>query len=119
MALAVEVMVKKKFFGSDVAVGAAFEYLEDKGKVNVRVVDLLHSTAVAVYKRESFKETNPNEYEHLDRLFRARNKVAHRGKTVFRDDKGKFHVVDDAILLLWWDVVTTLRSWLRGKRLKP
>ena len=118
MALAVEVMVKGKIFGGDVAVGAAFEHLEDKGKVNVRVVDLLRSTAKAVYG-ESFKETNPDEYEHLDHLFRARNKVAHRGRAVFRDDRSVLHEVDDAMLRRWWDAVTTLRSWLRVKRYKP
>lgn len=115
MALTVEVMVKRKFFGGDVAVGVAFEHLEDKGKVNVRVIDLLHSTAMAVYG-ESFQETNPDEHKHLDHLFRARNKVAHRGKAVFRDDKGVLHEVDDAMLHLWWGAVTKLRSWLRVKR---
>ena len=118
MALTVEVIVKRKIFGVDVAVGSAFEHLEDKGKVNVPVVDLLHSTAKAVYG-ESFKETNPAEHKHLDHLFRARNKVAHRGKAVFRDDKGVLHEVDDAMLPLWWDTVTTLQSWLRVKRYKP
>lgn len=115
MALTVEVMVKRKFFGGDVAAGVAFEHLEDQGKVNVRVIDLLHSTAMAVYG-ESFRETNPDEYERLDHLFRARNKVAHRGKAIFRDDKGVLHKVDDAMLRLWWDAVTKLRSWLRVKR---
>ena len=118
MALAVEVMVKTKFFGGDVAVGAAFEHLEDKGKVNVRVIDLLHSTAKEVYG-ESFKETKPADHRELDYLFRARNKVAHRGKAVFRDVNGDHKVVDDAMLRLWWDVVTTLRSWLRAKRHTP
>ena len=116
--MTVEVMVKRKFFGGDVAVGVAFEHLEDQGKMNIRVVDLLHSTAKAVYG-ESFRETNPDEYELLDHLFRACNKVTHRGKAVFRDDKGAFHVVDDAMLRRWWDAVTKLRSWLRGKRYKP
>ena len=118
MALTVEVMVKRKFFGGDVAVGAAFEHLEDRGNVNVRVVDLLHLTAKAVYG-DSFKDTNPDEYKHLDHLFRARNKVAHRGKAVFRDDSGVLHEVDDAMLRLWWDAVTKLRSWLRVKRYEP
>lgn len=118
MALAVEVMVKKKFFGRDAAVGAAFEDLEDKGKVNVRVIDLLNSTAKAVYG-ESFSDTNPDEYRELDYLFRARNKVAHRGEAVFRDIHANPQVVDDAMLHLWWDVVTTLRSWLRVKRHTP
>ena len=117
MALAVEVMVKRKFFGGDVAAGAAFEHLEDKGKVEVRVINLLHSTAKSVYG-ESFKDTNPTEHKHLDHLFRARNKVAHRGKAIFRDDKGVLHEVDDEMLDLWWDVVTTLRSWLRVKPYK-
>ena len=118
MALAVEVMVKRKFFGGDDAAGATFDHLEDKGKVNVRVIDLLHLTAKEVYG-ESFKETSHDEYEHLDHLFRARNKVAHRGTAVFRDDKSNLHVVDNAMLRRWWDAVTTLRSWLRDKRYKP
>ena len=118
MSLAVEVMVKRKFFGGDVAVGAAFEHLEDKGIVNVRVVDLLHSTAQAVYG-ESFKDTSRPQYDCLDHLFRARNKVAHRGKAVFRDDKNILQNVDDTMLHRWWDAVTELRYWLRVKQYKP
>ena len=118
MALAVEVMVKRKFFGGDISVGAAFEHLEDKGKVNVRVIDLLHSTALEVYG-ESFKETNPDDYRQLDYLFRARNKVAHLGTAVFRDANSALQSVDDAMLRLWWDVVTTLRFWLRARRHTP
>ena len=118
MALAVEVVVKEKIFGGDVAVGVAFEHLEDRGKVNTRVIDLLDSTTKAVYG-ESFRETNPDEYKQLDYLFRARNKVAHRGKAVFRDESGVLQDVDDSMLRLWWGAVTTLRSWLRVKRYKP
>ena len=118
MAVAVEVMVKRKFFGGSGAAGVAFEHFEDKGKLNVRVIDLLHKTAEVVYG-ESFKKTNPDEYEHLDHLFRARNKVAHRGEAKFRDDNGDLDVVDNAMLHLWWDAVTTLRSWLRSKHYNP
>lgn len=118
MALAVEVMVKAKFFGGNVAAGAAFEHLEDRGKVNVRVIDLLHSTAKAVYG-QSFRDTNPDEHKQLDHLFRARNKVAHRGKAIFRDDSGVCHQVDDAVLRHWWDVVASLRTWLRNSRYQP
>lgn len=116
MALAVEVMTKRKFLGGDSnsAVGVAFEHLENEGNLRVKVIDLLHSTAKAVYG-ESFREINPDEYEDLDHLFRTRNKVAHRGKAIFRDDKGDLHEVDDAMLHRWWDAVTTLRSWLRSK----
>lgn len=118
MALAVEVMVKTRFFGGDVVGGVAFEHLEDRGKVNVRVIDLVHSTAKAVFG-ESFRETNPDQHKELDHLFRARNKVAHRGKAVFRDDGGDIHQVNDAMLRHWWEAVTTLRSWLRSKRYHP
>ena len=118
MALAVEVKVKRKFFGGDAAASVAFEHLEDKGKLNVRVVDLLHSTAKEVYG-ESFRNTNLGGHEHLDYLFRARNKVAHRGKAIFRDDNGNLHVVDNAMLHRSWDEVTTLRSWLRSKHYNP
>ena len=115
MALAVEVAVKEKIFGGEAAAGVAFEHLEDRGKVNARVIDLLDSTAKAVYG-ESFRETNREEYRQLDYLFRARNKVAHRGKAVFRDECGVLQEVDDAMLRLWWGAVTALRSWLRAKR---
>lgn len=118
MALVVEVMVKTKIFGSEVAAGIAFQHLEDEGKVRVRVIDLVDSTAKAVYG-ESFKKTHPNEHKELDHLFRARNKVAHRGKAVFRDDGAVLHEVDEAKLRQWWTVVTTLRSWLRSKRYEP
>ena len=118
MSLATEAMVKRRIFGGDVAANVAFEHLADKGKLNFRVVDLLHSTAKKVYG-ESFLNPSPSGHEHPDYLFRARNKVAHRRKAIFRYDNGNLHVVDSAMLHRWWDEGTTLYSWLWSKHYNP
>ena len=45
LAICTEVMVKRRFFAQASPAGAAFDYLEDKAKVSVRVLELLDSVA--------------------------------------------------------------------------
>lgn len=41
LAICTEVMVKRRFFAKDTAAGAAFDYMEDKAKVSIRVLDVM------------------------------------------------------------------------------
>jgi hypothetical protein len=113
LAIACEVAIKRAFFGAATAAGAAFEYLEDKGKVNVRVIDLVDGPAQEAFS-ESFKKSHPSEYGSLDYLFRCRNKVAHRAVAQYRDEAGVVCVVDRPTLETWWAAVDTLFRWIEA-----
>lgn len=112
MAIACEVFVKQAFLRLDNRSGLVFEALEDKGKIDVRVLDLIDIAGNALFG-ESFKKSNPDAYKDIDHLFRARNKIAHRGRAMFRDDGGE-HEVDLATLQGWWESLDVLFRWSRG-----
>jgi hypothetical protein len=111
MAIACEVAVKVAFFAKATAAGAVYEYLEDKKQLRVRVIELIDGAAKLACGR-SFKEDQPDAYRHIDFLFRARNKVAHRGENTYRDDAGNKHQFDHPTLEAWWASVGILMNWI-------
>lgn len=111
LAICVEIMVKRKFFAKASPAGAAFDYLEDKAKISVRVLDLLDSVAQEAFG-ESYRNADAKNYRNIDNLFRCRNKVAHRGELNFRDDTGGTVVVDRTTVEAWWHSVVHLKRWL-------
>jgi Apea-like HEPN len=113
LAICAEVMVKRRFFAQDSPAGAAFDYLEDKAKISVRVLELLDSVAEEAFAC-SYKKQEPDNYQKIDHLFRCRNKIAHRGELTFRDDSGKTVDVDAALVETWWHAVASLRTWLQS-----
>jgi hypothetical protein len=115
MAIACEVSVKQAFFSKSTAAGGAFEYLEDRGRINVRIPELIDGAALQAFG-ESFKEVSEIDYRNIDFLFRCRNKIAHRGEIRYRDDAGNTHDVDLSLLESWWESVERLTSWLNSHR---
>lgn len=113
LAVSVELSVKQSIFGTKSSSGITFEYLEDKGRINVRVIELIDKIALQVFGA-SFKDINPVNYKHIDHLFRCRNKVAHRGVAEYKDDSGVLHQVDKETLIDWWDASTCLLKWLKS-----
>ena len=111
LAICTEVLVKRRFFSQASPAGAAFDYLEDKAKISVRVLDLLDAVAEEAFAR-SYKKQEPNNYQNIDHLFRCRNKIAHRGELAFRDDSGKTISVEAAVVETWWHTVANLKGWL-------
>jgi len=111
MAIACEVAIKQLFFRETTTAGAAYEYLERKGRVNVRAIILIHGVAKEVFG-ESFKDVERDAYVNIDLLFRSRNKVAHRGKAIYRDDVGKEHKVNRQCLEKWWSSIGLLMNWI-------
>ncbi len=87
IAIACEVAVKQLFFGAGAVATSAFDYLEDRGRINIRVIELLDGVAKHTFG-ESFKEAKLDAFRDIDFLFRCRNKVAHKGELSFRDDSG-------------------------------
>jgi hypothetical protein len=110
LAIACEVAVKRRFFEFDTPAGAAFDYLEDKSRVRVQIVDLIHGVAQEAFGK-SFKVDHAQEYDHVDHLFRCRNKVAHRGELVFRVGDTKI-TADAKRIETWWASVDALIQWL-------
>jgi len=113
LAICTEVLVKRRFFSKTSPAGAAFDYLEDKAKVSVKVLELLDAVAEEAFGF-SYKKQEPAHYREIDHLFRCRNKIAHRGELSFRDDTGKATNVDAPIVETWWHAVENLRQWLNG-----
>lgn len=113
LAICAEIMVKRHFFAEATPAGAAFDYLEDKAKVSVRVMELVTSVAEEAFSR-SYKKDEPTNFESIDHLFRCRNKIAHRGELSFRDDGGKTVAVDAQLVERWWHAVAGLKQWLES-----
>jgi hypothetical protein len=115
MAIACEIAVRQAFFAKATPAGAAFEYIEDKARISVKVIDLVDAAARQAFG-ESFKDAAPDAYQDIDFLFRCRNKVAHRGETFYRDDRGTTHKVTRDTLRQWWLSAMRLLQWLAGHR---
>ncbi len=113
LAICAEVVVKRRFFAAASPAGAAFDYLEDKAKVSVRILELIDSVASEAFA-QSYRQYSRADFDRIDRLFRCRNKVAHRGELTYRDDSGVTVAVDAAIVESWWHSVAHLRSWIRS-----
>lgn len=112
-AIAVEVMVKRRYFAGSSPAGAAFDYLEDKGKVSVKVLDLIDRIAIASFGR-SYKLEDPKHFNAIDHLFRCRNKVVHRGQLIFSDDAGITHPASREVVASWWEAAQDLDTWLHS-----
>ena len=111
LAIACEIIVKRRFFTDDSPAGAAFDYLEDKAKVNVRVLELIDAVAQAAFGK-SFKVECADDYRNIDYLFRCRNKIAHRGELSLRDVAGHRLVPDRELIENWFNSVLQLKAWL-------
>lgn len=114
LAITIEVYVKNNFFKREKIAGSAFEYLEDKGKDTIKVIELLDGAAAYAFG-ESFKKLNPPAYKDIDHVFRCRNKIAHRGEARFRDDNGNWIQVDFDLLRKWWCSTLEMFAWLKLK----
>jgi len=111
LAIGCEVIVKRRFFSEDSPSGAAFDYLEDRAKVNIKVLELIDVVAHAAFAK-SFKTSNLNDYRNIDYLFRCRNKIAHRGILSLRTDSAETIVPDKNMIADWFNSVIKLRAWL-------
>lgn len=111
MAISCEIATKHKLFFENEKTGLIFNYLEDKNKINVRVLELIDGASKYVFNK-SFKETNKNDYNNIDFLFRTRNKIVHRGEMSFIDDNGKIHHPDQKEIYKWWDSINKLFDWI-------
>jgi hypothetical protein len=111
MAVAAEVAIKTTFFRQDSLASIAFDYLEEKRKVEVTAIELIDKVAKRV-GGASFKENDAEAFRDIDYLFRCRNKVAHRAMAQYKDDEGQLHLADEAKLYRWWQSVERLLRWL-------
>ncbi|HDL02193.1 MAG TPA: hypothetical protein ENH23_08185 [candidate division Zixibacteria bacterium] len=111
LAIASEIAVKQTFFAKTTPAGAAYEYLEDTRRVNISVLELIHGAAKQAFG-SSFKDTNDLDYKNIDYLFRCRNKIAHRGEIIYKDDSGNYQNVTKTTIEQWWKSVENLISWL-------
>jgi hypothetical protein len=111
IAIACEVLVKQTYFASDTLPGLAFEYFEDKRKINSRFIEFIDGVAKHSFG-ESFKEKNSNHFSNIDHLFRCRNKIVHKGKAIYHKDDGSENTIDKNTLQEWWASLEVLIEWI-------
>lgn len=115
LAISSEVAIKTTFFREETLASIAFDYLEENRRVEVTSTELIGKVAKRAFGT-SFSEHNPTAAAGVDHLFRCRNKVAHRARAEYKDDKGVLHIADEATLYAWWSAVGSLHSWLAAQR---
>ena len=112
LAMACEILVKECFFSGKIPALVAIGNLEDRGKVQLRVLDLIDQVAVEVFGN-SFRGEGISHFQHIDHLFRCRNKVVHKGKLAYRKDTGKEETPNEKTLRSWWESVVKLEVWIK------
>ena len=111
ISIACELFVKSFFFGNSNLSSTTYDYFKDKGRINIRVLDLIDNVAKRAFG-VSFKDGNLDGFCNIDHLYRARNKIAHRGEIVYRDDAGNSIVVNKELTEEWWNSTKKLIAWL-------
>jgi hypothetical protein len=112
LAISCEILVKQFFYANNPIASSTFDYIEEKSSTPINVLDLLNHVAKRAFG-SSFKDINKgDDYKKIDHLFRCRNKIAHRGETIYRDDKGTTHNVTNNEFIQWWTSLEVLKKWL-------
>lgn len=111
LAVAVEVRVKTSFLGTNSAASNAFDFSQEKGRIEISPIEFIDKIAKLTYA-ESFKDRHSEEFHDIEYLFRCRNKIAHRGRGVYSDKKGVLQALDKKTIYRWWYSVDALLKWL-------
>ncbi len=115
LAVACEVAIKTFYFSKSTPAGMAFQYLQEKQKVVVSPIELIHKIAKFVLG-ESFQDFDNDSYEHIDHLFRCRNKVVHQAVLSYTTKNGKEVKPDQEEIGKWLESANILFKWLNSKR---
>jgi len=76
-----------------------------------QLIDFLGKTSTL---GQSFQQANRSAATDIEQLFRARNKVAHRGEAVYRDATGVLQPVTRETLRKWWAAVEAVVAWVQA-----
>jgi hypothetical protein len=110
-AIGCELLIKRTLFPTDSLGATAFDYLEDRGAVRMRPLELLEGVCVEAFGK-SFKKFDSEAFESLEELFRCRNKLAHRGEAIYADKQGKVHEAGAQAVERWWNSAMKMAQWL-------
>ena len=111
LAITCEVAIKTKFFREESLASIAFDFLEENRRVEITNLELVGKVAKRAFG-QSFAEFSPSSNTDIDYLFRCRNKVAHRARAEYKDDRGTPHTATSDSLYSWWQSVSCLLNWL-------
>ena len=114
LAVACEVAIKTFYFSKSTPAGMAFKYLQEKQKVDVSPVELIHKVAELALK-QSFRDYNKKSYECIVHIFQCRNKVVHQGDLSYTLN-GKEVTPAREEIGEWLDSANKLFEWLNSKR---
>lgn len=112
LAIACEVAIKHIYFENESFADSNYAYYEEKGIVHAKVLDFLDVIAFRTFGH-SLKTDDIECFKKISSLFRCRNKIAHLGRPVFRDDGGLETTANETLLLEWWSAVKNAIERLR------
>jgi len=116
MAIACEVATKQTFYRDETPAGAVLMWLINKQKkVSPAVIDLLNEPCAAAFGI-SFRQWDESRYLQIERLFRCRNNVVHRGVLEYSSQKGKLVEPDENQIWDWLRDSQALINWLEERR---
>lgn len=110
LAISLEIFAKHKFLIGDSNATKVYEYFEDKGKINIQLLELIN-IGCSMFKGVALKDHDSAMYQQIDYIIRTRNKIAHRGEPIFKDTAGKQHAVDEKIIVKWFDTINKFYLW--------
>lgn len=116
MAMASEIAIKQTYFENSTVPGRAFEFMEEKQKIDMKVTDYICGVARYAFGETFEDASTKSDFINIQYLFRGRNKIVHQGELSFRDDKARSHAIDFATILGWWSSVERLIAWLESKK---
>jgi hypothetical protein len=114
LAVACEVAIKTFYFSQTTPAGMAFKYLQEKRKVEVSPVELIHKVAELALG-QSFRDYNKKSYDCIEHLFQCRNKVVHQAALSYSLN-GKEVTPSKEEINEWLDSANRLFEWLNSKR---
>jgi hypothetical protein len=113
LCVTVDTAIKGKLF-SGAPSSSAFDYLDDKGKINLPLIEYLGPISNHALG-ESFKAFSLEDYKNIDYLIRCRNKVAHKGEIYFKLDNGVATKPNREMAEQWYLSVGALLDWVDSK----
>lgn len=114
LAIACEVFAKQAAFAGSDRAARIFDALEEGQHAEIPVPKLIDLLGKSSSSKQSFRTADRAAADDIEHLFRARNKVAHRGQTVYKDEKGTLRSVTRIEMTRWWASAEKMMSWVRA-----
>jgi hypothetical protein len=120
LAISCEVAIKHAFFDKGTEAELSL-YFDERRQVRDSVggfTNLLGKPAEHILGQNFRKAGKAEKHacSDIDNLFQCRNQIAHEGQPTYRNNRGRLHPVDQAIVKTWFKATDRLFLWLQRMR---